>query len=183
MVFQGQKDFLMGVIRTEMQKCYEQMPAEERGSIGSYCLFWADLTVKILRSYGIDAQIQAGSAFWPCLPDGLTTYGFKFEWNKQTYQKIIEGGLPEIHVWAATTNPPAVIDPVTFNFKLHAIQNGYEWRAPDPPDYIWIEPGAEWPKGVSYMPDIQAIEYVYSILNGIETQSPFAIRILRKFDK
>lgn len=186
MISKAKKSRIMAQIRSEMQLYYEHMPQEDRGPIGSYCMFWADLTVRVLKAHNYDAIIQAGTAYWPCGPveadGGQDTYGFEFEWNKTTYNKIIQGGFPEIHVWAAiVSTPPSIIDPVSFNFKLHCLRNGRKWNAPDPPDYLWVEPG-EWPKGVTYKADKQAIEYVHAVLHSVATGSPVAIKVLRKFD-
>src|SRR4051812_14542095 len=89
--------------------------------IGAYCLWGGDYTCLVLNANGIEAQIQAGSAYWPRLTqdqdDGAPTtfpqFGYEFTPGIKNVLAVANGTLPEMHVWAAVASSGTIIDLTT----------------------------------------------------------------------
>jgi hypothetical protein len=172
-MIQRKRDALVRTIRKEMEQWHTSQPEKDKASIGAYCLWWAYHTVKVLKRAGIDAQLQAGTAYWsivtPAQDDGVSPnqFGYKFESNSTTMLRLVQGVLPEMHVWAAVAKDSTIIDVTTKYWPERCkLLIGQEWLAPKPPDYLWAK-GAL-PDGAIYQPDVQAIQLAYQILASFD---------------
>lgn len=162
---------LIDKIYKKMEHWHECQPRKDKGHIGAYCLWWAYFTVEVLQKEDINAQIQAGTAYWPILTeeqdDGVSPnqFGYLFEYNKNAIFKIIQGHLPEMHVWAAVAKENTIIDVTTKFWPERCMQMiSRRWLAPKPPDYLWAKI-SEIPNGVTYQADVRAIQLAYQILS------------------
>jgi hypothetical protein len=178
------KQLVIAQARKEMYNYYNKM-TDPKGPIEKYCLFWAFFTVKAIKNNGGNAQIQAGTAYWPILAhdDGVSAnqYGFKFEWNDYALAQVACNQFPEMHVWAAILGKKAEIVDITAPFfKKRAIEEGFRWDAPDPPDFFWDH---RVPAGVTYLPDVQAIEIALAMIESNFTEKPMAIQLFRATKK
>lgn len=139
------------------------------------CLYWADSTVKILRKYGYNAQLQAGSLQWSCrnnnwIDDGVSHTHFSYMWDKNVARQFLRNGLlsvgilPEMHCWAGIIDTNEIVDLST----RHLIQQyektmREEWQAPTPPLYLWADKDTIL-DGVRYIPDVEAIYFALMVL-------------------
>ncbi len=150
-------------------------PGETKGPVEKYCLFWAYFTTKVLNEElpSLQAQIQAGTAYWPIVKetdpdDGVSPnqYGFRFQLDGTAIESLSRGLLPEMHVWVAVAKPPIqIIDVTAPFFRRRAIQEGYTVTGEEPPDYFWWE-GVDLPWGVTYQADARAIQVCYQFLRN-----------------
>lgn len=128
--------------RQMMAAWYDALPAT-RGPINWYCLWWADFTMKACRKHGLNAQIQAGDAFWRCVrpedDDGVEplNWGYEFQ-NTMASIAYVSQGLPEMHVWAVAMDKGEadIIDLLVPTFKERCLEAGQRWTMPDPPEYL-----------------------------------------------
>jgi hypothetical protein len=168
-----QKDRIVRQIRRKFMDWWNSQP--EKAPESHYCFWWAVFTVSVLQEYGHQAQLQAGSAFYkrirPEEDDGEITsdWGYLFEWNEKARSAIIQGGMPEMHVWAAITHENKdgeIVDLTSKFFKERCEQDGYRWTNVDPPDYLWASTH-NWPHNLAYyQPDMQAIALAYGMLQA-----------------
>lgn len=180
----AEQQTLVSEVRREM-KAYHAKNLSDK-PIERFCLFWAFFTLKALHKRGLKtAQIQAGTAYWPIVSeetdDGVSAnqFGYQFTWDKLAYSQVINGEQPEMHAWIAIAEPPVEIVDVTAPFfKERAIKEGFRYDAPDPPDFFWQE-GMQFPFGVTYIADVQAIEIAYAMLNTAMSGGPLAIKFWR----
>lgn len=163
-----------------MEAFHAQFP-EPRGPISHYCLFWNAAIVEVLGSMGIRALLQGGTAYWTRikpeddLPGLATDWGFKFEWNHETVRAIMQGQLPEMHVWAAIPcKEPEIIDLTTRFWKKRCEDDGYVWTAPEPPEYLWCL-GDEMPKGAHYEVSEKGTKLAYQFLLQSQRQDDFFV--------
>lgn len=176
-------DAIVGQIRIDMQQWWNSQP-ESRGPISHYCLWWAYHTVKMLNKLGVPAQIQAGSAFWRCCSpekdDGVCglNWGFEFEWNQKSRMELLNGLLPEMHVWAAiiASDGAEIIDLTAKYFKPRSIAEGFGWSMPDPPDYLWVDIESFPIDCCNYMPSKQACHVAHEILNASQSGGMMVIK-------
>lgn len=161
---------MVKAIRKEMQCWYDRQPILDKGPIGGYCLWWAHHTCKVLCRAGLRAQIQAGTAYWPIITeaqdDGVSPnqFGYCFEWNLQASLKILNGLLPEMHVWVAI-GADTIVDVTTKYWPERCLQMiGKQWQCHKPPDYLWVT-AESMPERVTYHPNMRAIELAYQILD------------------
>lgn len=172
-------------------------PETQPGPIDQYCLFWSLFTVCYLKTmFNINAQIQAGTAYWPIreihldqpdpLPDAPDQYGYEFTWSAAALEMLQSGGQPEMHVWAAITKPPyEIIDLTAPFFRERAEREGYTCSGPRPPAYFWhvLTDANPLPLGVVYRTDEQAIEIAYAMLGTALSNKPLAFRMLRPLEE
>ncbi len=163
------KQLIVSSIRDRMSRWYElEDPLGERGPIGAYCLQWAVHTVDVLKEYGIQSQIQAGSAYWPRLrpeqddglPSTMTHFGYKFG-SDEPWLRV---GLPEIHCWVGIL-PNIIVDVTTSYWPELAALRGIDWPGDLPPHFFWGT-ADECPEGVVYQASFDAIKLAYSILKA-----------------
>lgn len=127
--------------------------------IGATCLYHAVFAVEAIRARGVRAILQAGSTSWRCVPDhlddGVAPNAFSYMWDPEAARHVFEaGGMPEMHVWAATPRPLAIVDLTTGYFPDQAQRLlGLPWTAPRPPPFVWGEP----PPGCRYEPHEAAV--------------------------
>lgn len=139
------------------------------------CLYHAVFAVEAIRRRGRRAILQAGSATWrmvaPEVDDGVSPTHLAYEWSPESPASraaMARGHLPEMHVWAAVVDPPALVDLAAGFWPEQAMRlHGYTWRAPMPPAYVWGVP----PPGAGYRPDphatLEAVKYA-AILFGVD---------------
>lgn len=172
--------------RRMMQEWYDKLP-DTRGPITHYCLWWADFTVKACRKFGLDAQIQAGDAFWRCVrpedDDGVEplNWGYQYEDSLASIAYAAEG-FPEMHVWAVVIGKGEadMIDLTAPFFKPRCLEAGQRWTMPDPPEYLWVEVKNFPNERAYYIPNRQAIALCYAILQSSERGGPMVVPIFRK---
>lgn len=169
------KDLLIALVRSHMEQWLESQPAEVRGPIGAYCVWWAFHLVSMLKEMDIPAQIQAGTAYWPRLrpeqDDGNsntpTQFGYLFTPSRENMAQVVcSGTMPEMHAWVgirgANGFPNTVIDPTTFWWPMACLKStGMDWPGDYPPAYFWSD---RLPRGVTYSPSREAIKLCYQIL-------------------
>lgn len=133
------------------------------------------------------AQLQAGSAYWPITTpkkdDGVSAnrVGYEFSWDGNAARKLMNGELPEMHAWVAIADPPReIIDITAPFFKLRAIEFGYKYEAPEPPEFFWIGEDEPLPWGVQYTPNETATKLAYDLLDSIMHGKPMILSIYRK---
>lgn len=133
--------------------------ADEDMPVSAMCLYHAVLAVEAIRARGVRAILQAGTATWkmlsPDLDDGTVENAFGYLWDPAEAVPLARRGLmPEMHVWAATVAPMAVVDLASCYFPAQAQRlKGIAWRAAPPPDYVWGTP----PAGCRYEPHREAV--------------------------
>ena len=136
------------------------------------CLFWAKATCLRLEQAGHRAVIQAGSAYWkrvpPELDDGVvsTEYGYRWDVDDPTNMvSLMEGGMPEMHCWAALPDRNQIID-LTTGFQVERCRNllAMDWPAEHPPDWLWINSQDAAKKGCFYEPCPAAIRIALGML-------------------
>jgi hypothetical protein len=174
------KDYVIQTTHLRVNEWWREQPEDERGPIGSYCLWWAYHLTCVLRGMDIPAQIQAGTAYWPRLrqdqDDGLPTtlphFGYQYTPSTGDLVRIaVFHRLPEMHVWVGIPGadgfPPTIIDPTTQWWPdLCRLRIGKDWPGDKPPLYFW---GSKAPPGVVYEPHREAIRLCYIILSLTQT--------------
>jgi len=163
-----------------MEAHYAAMPADEKGPIDHYCLFWSWYVLDELRKINIKACLQGGSAFWRRIKqsedDGIdpsVDWGYKFELSTATVNAIASNLLPEMHVWVAIPSQNTIIDLLTPIFKKRCLLE-FPWTAPDPPEYLWhtvleLERLREH-QVFFYEPDLQATQLAYLYIKEMMAQ-------------
>lgn len=141
-----------------------------RGPIGLYCLYWASASVVVLDELGIDAQIQAGTSYWPRLrrdqDDGKPTtpnvFGYEYTPGRESILTAAAGRMPEMHCWAASMD--GILYDFTTRFWVeNAARVGFTWPGDPPPPYLW-EHYNNLPEFVIYRPDLEAIKIAYHMI-------------------
>ncbi len=169
------KKDVVGEVTDRMGRWLLSQPQHARGPLGSYCVWWAFETVRVLHTLDIPAQIQAGTAYWPRLrqdqDDGLastmTQFGYLFDPGVQNVATVaVLHRLPEMHAWvgipAAEGFPSTLIDLTVRWWPDRCLETtGMDWPGGPPPPFLWAD---RLPKGVSYIPHLEAIRLCYQIL-------------------
>lgn len=138
---------------------------------GGACLPLAVFTWGRLLQEGWRALLQAGDMSWPFAPrdtpEGQPTH-FGYEWSPHlpfSRYRILEGGMPEMHVWVGSTFPAYVmLDTSTGRLRKIAEAAGFVWKMPDPPPYLWAVNG-ELPYGVKYEARPEAMGFLFRWLH------------------
>jgi hypothetical protein len=160
--------------------------------ISMACLYWAAATVRVLRGAGLDAQLQAGSCFWPVVDEevyydrdfkGHRNYGYEFDPDHPfSRAAVLESRMPEMHCWAAvagwrTGNSSHVIDVTPRYWPEHAALAGVIWPGRKPPPFLWVsgrdraELQANWPDSrIYYRPVPEATALAYNYLDQIKQE-------------
>ncbi len=166
------KTYLVTQVHDIMGRWYADQPADERGPIGAYCLWWAYFTCLVLRRHGIRAQLQAGSAYWPRITreqdDGVSPdrFGYEYMPGRQAFGDT----LPEIHVWAAVMETQTFIDVTTpFWPEQASITCQMDWPGIRPPDYLWCQ-SQKFPDRVIYHANMEAIHLCYKFIKDTRDQ-------------
>lgn len=129
------------------------------------CFYYAVFAVEHLRSAGIRAVIQAGSAGWarirPEQDDGVCPTHFSYMWTPNEPASriaLMQGLLPEIHVWAAIPETDEIVDFTSGKFPEQARKiAGFDWPGNLPPKYLWAK---KLPKEAYYDANAQAVKLV-----------------------
>ena len=134
------------------------------------CLYWADTTCKVLTSAGIRTVLQAGSMSWPRInpeqDDGVMNTHLSYVWephNHTTIQRLMDGLLPEIHIWCAIPETMEIVDLTTRYHQQQCQDLGMDWLGDPPPDYLWSDQ-KHWPDRVRYVPDRSATYLAINML-------------------
>lgn len=141
------------IVALARQKLAEFTTEEEQ--IGN-CLFQTVAVIIAAREHGLDLVLYAGSAHWPV--DATGTFGFEWDPEHPVSQlRLIQGALPEMHVWAGDPRAQEIVDISTAHWRAYfdrtcAQVEGWVWTAPDPPAFLWCRPEALPPR-VDYRPD------------------------------
>lgn len=149
--------------RHQIQEWY----GEEQAETGS-CLYWGQVTMKVLQQAGLRPVLQAGSMQWKMVPpeldDGINPTHFSFLWSPgspESRASVAAGHLPEMHVWVGLPDSGELVDFSTGAFrKLAQERFGLRWLSPDPPVFLWGTP----PEGTIYTPHKDAIEFTLKTL-------------------
>lgn len=163
-------------VAVDREAVYEEVCALveiDRASIGARnttympygsCILYAARTAASLRKRGIRAVINAGTCMWPRVrpadDDGKVMTHFGYEWAPKDEMSIRAaelGLLPEMHAWAAIGETRELVDLSTGGLVTQAALFHYDWPGDPPPKYLWCTE-AEFPKGVIYRPDMDAIK-------------------------
>ena len=126
--------------RLQLQEWY----GAEQADLGS-CLYWGQVTMKILTQAGLRPVLQAGTMQWrmvpPALDDGISPTHFSYVWtpgSPESRADVAAGHLPEMHVWVGLPDSSELVDFSTGTFrKLAQERFGLRWLGPDPPAFIW----------------------------------------------
>jgi hypothetical protein len=112
-----------------MNECYEG-PDQAQA-----CAYWTKCAVGVLNEMGHDAIPQAGTAFWPRIPNPQRSdhglFGYKWEGirSPRTQEFLSQGHLPEMHCWVGLIEENAIID-LTTGFQSSQCQRiiGKNWH-------------------------------------------------------
>lgn len=110
------------------------------------CLYASLMAYILLKDVYPDVFVQAGSMSWPIVTpendDGVSPTHFSYKWSPHEPQSILAmftHGMPEMHVWLAIPSRKELIDMTTYEIPaLAATVAGCRWKAPPPPDFIWV---------------------------------------------
>ena len=151
-----------GLIAAEVRAGVLQY-VDETCPLSATCFYHAVLGIEAIRRRGVRAILQAGTTMWrhldKTLDDGVrpTHFGYQWEPNQlSNLQRVAHGLMPEMHVWSALVDPPAIIDFTTDLWPDQALRlAGITWTAPRPPAFLWGPP-----TDASYLPDRGAVTAV-----------------------
>ena len=135
------------------------------------CLWSGAAAVTTCRVYGLRAVLQAGTAFWQRTASmDFTTNAFGYQWwglqHPQTRERLREGLLPEMHVWAALPSCGELVDVAAGDFPAQCQRLiGQPWELPSPPDVLWAS-AKTMPREADYRPDLEAIAAALTLLLG-----------------
>jgi len=157
MITTADKNEIVTAARTKMRERFPDLP-KRGGCLYSSYFMWMELD-----RVGIQALPQAGSMCWPRIvigsddDDGECHTHFSYFWedrNTRSIVSMLNGNLPELHVWMGIPETGEVVDIETCNFSQTCRDLGMDWLSPEPPDYLWTH---DPPLDVWYRPDEQAI--------------------------
>ncbi len=117
---------------------------------------FAILGTRHLASCGIAAHIQAGTMWWPRVPEEFiekeaSSY-IGFEWKPE--REKVSGSL--LRAWAVLPATHEYVDFSTGQLVALARVVGLRWTGPRPPAFLWARREA-WPKNVAYQSALPAI--------------------------
>lgn len=112
----------------------------------SVSLYWTLAAQRALAVRGIHSQVQAGNMTWPVMDRGNrhgspkpTHMAFTFDASDK--KALVEGRLPEMHVWLYIPGTKELVDFSTGEIKSVAshVAPILEWDVDqaDPPPYLW----------------------------------------------
>lgn len=115
------------------------------------------------RRHGLRLVFQAGDALWRRLSeakdDGVSPTHFGYQWDPTSplsQQALLEGRMPELHVWLGDPERQEVIDPTSGFFPEQSKRLiGLGWQNKRPPRYLWVHV-SEIPDDAFYKPNAQA---------------------------
>ncbi len=146
------------IVKAARKRVLDIKPAAAK--IEKSCLYHAGVLVQVMREHGIhDAYLQGGSAGWARLTkeqdDGKDTtfpqYSYIYgDCGIKDLMAILEGNMPEMHVWVYRLSTDEYIDLTTcYQEKQCQEMIGADWPGKKLPEYLWAKP-AEMPKGCFY---------------------------------
>lgn len=109
------------------------------------CLYvaWSIVSVARVR-FDHRLTIMAGSAHWPRLTpetdDGRSPHRFGYDWtlSARSRQRVADGEMPEMHVWAFDPATREIVDATAGAFPRQCAKLiGFDWQAPLPPECFW----------------------------------------------
>jgi hypothetical protein len=139
------------------------------------CVYWAILLEHVLRAFGYDAIVQAGTANFkyrnvPVPDDGKPTH-YSYECDSDfhiqgmmrevTAQDIEEHGfvMPELYAWVVIRNHWIVVDWTTQYLEMLAARAGMVWELEKPPKFL-VSPADKLPEGWRYLAQRGATMFV-----------------------
>lgn len=168
MIFTGEKMRQIAAdverMTTDYHTRLSDPPVGKKAPISHYCLFWSMFAVRRIRSEGVKAILQAGTAQWTGNNDPKAEFprwGYVWEWDATAVKCLFDGNLPPMHVWVCV--PPQngheaeIVDMTTRFVKGRAVESGYDWTAPDLPPWIWFDINNQ-PSGTCYTADRRACQ-------------------------
>lgn len=109
---------------------YSELPGDtplERLAHAADCLRVSLATCDVLRGWGYECELEAGSAFWMCNP--IEEYGY--QWGDYNWRGMIAVGLlPEVHIWARCED--RIVDVAALGARHGAQRCGLVWIGSDP---------------------------------------------------
>lgn len=132
------------------------------------CVFSGVAIAKLASDAGFPLRLYAGSAFWrgvsPAMDDGISATRFGYQFDPEEARPRYEAGmLPELHVWAGTTEG-VVVDITTKWWPQRARELAdMRWSEPLPPDFFWGHRD-ELPPETEYVPHPIAQDMVVHLL-------------------
>ena len=171
-------DHRRAVIEEARREFHDKFPLM-RHATGT-CLFWAWCAVAAVnRITNQRAILQAGTCYWPRMPKAkaaktqdIYLFGYEWKWDDLAREKVRDGCLPEMHVWAAVPEEKLIIDMASGMFPAQCKKLlGREWESKKPPDCFWRRSYDKvWPEDVVYKPDVQACLTAHLFIRGIIEQ-------------
>lgn len=145
---QEHKDWIYEQSRKEVIELFERDGAPPK-SMGNICFQWSYAAARLMREFGIRAEVQAGTCVWPLVDADqidptndkqVTEYGYVFDAIKT--QAIFDSGvgiMPEIHCWV-TTSQHTLVDMTVGEWPAHVEKSSdLKWIGKLPPKYLWID--------------------------------------------
>ncbi len=118
----------------------------------------------ILKGYGIETAIKAGSFAYPYeITEEGPNNAIQYRWDSSDIDMMeleISGVMPEVHTWLEDITTKEIIDMSTFKLVTHLNTLGSEWLADVPPQYIWGDIGP-----AVYKEDQTANEFIKVVRN------------------
>lgn len=124
----------------------------------------------------VDLVLQAGTFHWTRVPlsmdDGVVNTHFGYVWEQPSTDAawdyvMVNGWLPEVHVWAADPRKQHVVDLSTGLLPEACLATtGAPWLMPKPPEFVW-EHVKELPKDGIWEPDQTATTFVREMAEAI----------------
>lgn len=136
------------------------------------CFYWSVVGATHLCHKGIKANVMAGSMSWPRIKlpeedDGIINTHFSYIWEPNspaTIKAILEGRMPEMHVWIYLLDTDEIIDLTTRYLVSQCTKlTGMRWSAPPPPDYLWCNRN-DLPPDVVYQEHDSANKFAITLL-------------------
>lgn len=165
---QEQRQDFIAKVRTDTLSWHRQHLSHV--PISGLCILWADRVIKELAFYGVRGIFQAGSASWPFRTDWEADpemSHLSYVWDQdepRTVYLLKRDLLPEMHCWVGIPASQELVDLTTI--YLPELVNGwpgFRWQAPIM-DHLWTKAN-DLPHGVSYTPDLAAINVVLKYRN------------------
>lgn len=145
--------------------------------VSKTCLLHAYALAAIMKRDGIDTVPQAGTLSWKFVDDehddGISPNWFHYQWegitNKHVQAALMRGQMPEMHVWVGIPETQELVD-ITTCFLKKQVKDliGAEWKAADPPDYLWCNI-KKIPDGVVYHAKADAIITTISMVEVVQS--------------
>lgn len=132
------------------------------------CMFFAACMSAVYNRLGPGGMsIRAGSSYWP-ISDGEddqpSHWGYTWDANRAEVSQRDEY-LGEVHCWCELPGKGEIIDITPPYWPEAVVLAGYDWNAPEPPDFVWCPP-EDMPDGVLYEKDTEATAFVYELIRS-----------------